>query len=80
LVLVNPKNTSLKCRKCGDIGKENRINQAEFECIRCGHAENADLNASINILAEGHSVIACGVERVISTAKQELPIRKPATV
>jgi len=80
LILIDPKNTSLKCRICGHIGEENRINQAEFECIRCGHAENADLNASINILAEGHSVIACGVERVISTAKQELPTRKPATV
>jgi len=80
LILIDPKNTSLKCRICGHIGEENRLNQAEFECVRCGHAENADLNASINILAEGHSVIACGVERVISTAKQELPTRKPETV
>ena len=76
LVLIPPKNTSLKCRICGHIAKENRINQAKFQCIQCGHTEDADLNASINILAEGHSVLACGVEALASTAKQELLIRK----
>jgi len=80
LMLIPPKNTSLKCRICGHIAEENRKNQAEFQCIQCGHTENADLNASINILAEGHSVIACGVETLVSTVKQELQIRKPATV
>jgi len=80
LILVDPKNTSLKCRICGHVSKENRINQAKFQCVQCGHTENADLNASINILAEGHSVIACGVEALDSTAKQELQIRKPTMV
>jgi len=79
LILISPKNTSTKCRICGHIAKENRKTQAEFQCIQCGHNENADLNASINILAEGHSVIACGVETIVSTAKQELQIRKPET-
>ena len=41
---------------------------------------DADLNASINILAEGHSVLACGVEALASTMKQELLIRNPAMV
>ena len=80
LMLISPKNTSLKCRICGHIAEENRISQAEFHCIQCGHTENADLNASINILAEGHSVIACGVGALASTVKQELLIRKPVTV
>ena len=77
LILIPPQNTSTRCRICGHIAKENRINQAKFQCIQCGHTESADLNASINILAEGHSVIACGVEALVSTVKQELPIRKP---
>ena len=80
LILISPRNTSLKCRICGQTSKENRINQAKFQCIQCGHTEDADLNASINILAEGHSVLACGVEALASTAKQELLIRKPVTV
>jgi len=77
LILIEPKNTSLKCRICGHIAKENRIKQSEFQCVNCGHTENADLNASINILAEGHSVIACGVPKAFGTVKQELQIRKP---
>jgi len=80
LILISPKNTSLKCRICGHIAEENRKSQAEFHCVQCGHTENADLNARINILAEGHSVIACGVEALASTAKQELLIRKPVVV
>ena len=58
LILISPKNTSLKCRICGHIAKENRVKLEEFQCVNCGHIENADLNASINILAEGHSVIS----------------------
>ena len=80
LILISPKNTSLKCRICGHIAKENRAVLEEFQCVNCGHTENADLNASINILAEGHSVIACGVEALASTVKQELLIRKPMVV
>ena len=80
LVLILPKNTSLECRICHHISKENRINQEVFQYQNCGHTENADLNASINILAAGHAVIACGVEALASTAKQELLIRKPAMV
>jgi len=80
LILISPKNTSLKCRICGHIAKDNRIKLEEFQCVNCGHTENADLNASINILAEGHSVIACGVEALASTVKQELLIRKPMVV
>ncbi|MFH1338477.1 MAG: transposase [Candidatus Omnitrophota bacterium] len=87
LVLIPPMNTSTECRKCHLIAKENRKTQDLFHCIRCGHIEDAHLNASINILvkglktlAAGHAVIACGVETVVSTAKQELLIRKPAMV
>ncbi|EJF06793.1 transposase [Thiovulum sp. ES] len=53
---VNPKFTSQKCSKCGYIDKENRKTQSEFKCLKCGHSENADLNASKNILAVGSTV------------------------
>jgi transposase len=35
------------------VSAENRKSQAKFECISCGHAENADTNAAKNILALG---------------------------
>lgn len=34
---------------CGYISKENRKSQAEFVCLKCGHSENADINAAKNI-------------------------------
>lgn len=52
VVKVNPKFTSKRCSKCGCIHKDNRdgaTNQAKFECVVCGHKENADINASKNI-------------------------------
>lgn len=50
--MVNPRYTSKRCSKCGNIHNDNRDcknNQARFECIVCGHKENADINAAKNI-------------------------------
>jgi putative transposase len=52
LKLVDPRNTSRTCSQphCGHVSQENRLTQADFLCVRCGHAANADTNAAINIL------------------------------
>jgi len=34
---------------CGCIDDGNRLSQEEFECIECGHKDNADFNAAKNI-------------------------------
>ena len=41
--------TSQQCPICGCIDKDNRKTQESFVCTNCGHADNADHNASINI-------------------------------
>ncbi|WP_346889194.1 transposase [Clostridium sp. UBA1056] len=46
---INPAFTSQKCSKCGNIDKENRLNQSTFICKNCGLNINADYNASLNI-------------------------------
>lgn len=49
---VNPRYTSKRCSKCGNIHDDNRDcknNQAKFKCVICGHEENADINAAKNI-------------------------------
>lgn len=46
VVCVDPRNTSRTCSQCGFVDKRNRRSQAEFSCIRCGHAAHADLNAA----------------------------------
>jgi len=46
---VDPRNTSRTCSVCGHCAKENRKSQACFCCVQCGHTDNADRNAAINI-------------------------------
>jgi IS605 OrfB family transposase len=50
VTLINPAFTSQQCPKCGHISKENRKTQEMFCCVSCGHTDNADYNASVNIM------------------------------
>jgi hypothetical protein len=47
------------------VSAENRKTQSKFECVECGYAENADLNAAINILRAGHARLACQVNGAV---------------
>ncbi|WP_122902168.1 transposase [Acinetobacter sp. B51(2017)] len=55
---VQSLNTSQTCSSCGHIAKENRLTQANFSYVECGFSENADMNASPNILAVGRNVLS----------------------
>ena len=46
---VQASYTSKMCPVCGCIEDENRPSQEVFECIECGHKDNADFNAAKNI-------------------------------
>ena len=48
LELVNPRNTSLTCSRCGVIDPANRDGE------RCGLRMDADMNAAINILRKAN--------------------------
>ncbi|MEK7990855.1 MAG: transposase [Thiotrichaceae bacterium] len=72
VIKVDPKYTSQTCPCCGHRSKDNRLTQANFECVECGYNQNADLVGALNVLARGHRVLACGVETLVSTVKQEL--------
>ena len=65
---VPPQYTSQRCSCCGYVAKGNRASQSRFECLDCGHTENADVNAARNILAAGHAVLP--VERWCSQTAQ----------
>ena len=45
--------TSQTCHECGAADAASRGSQAEFICVACGHAANADVNAAKNIPASG---------------------------
>jgi putative transposase len=51
--VVPAHHTSQTCPSCGQAAKENRATQARFECVSCGHADHADINAAVNIAARG---------------------------
>jgi IS605 OrfB family transposase len=53
LVIVPAPYTSQTCSECGHCDKKNRKSQESFCCVSCGHAENADFNASKNIASLG---------------------------
>ena len=52
---VNPKHTSQECCVCGHTHKENRHGE-RFLCLACGHIDNADANASANIVQRGTGI------------------------
>lgn len=60
LLAVPAHHTSQTCPCCGHVAKENRLKQAEFLCVDCGYAENADVVGAINVLERGQRLLACG--------------------
>lgn len=48
ILMVDPAYTSQKCNRCGYVDARNR-DHARFDCLRCGHNDNADHNAALNI-------------------------------
>ena len=63
--------TSQACNKCGHVAKENRKTQANFECVACGHRDNADINAALNILAFGVGATGRGDSGVTRSLKRQ---------
>ena len=65
LVFVNPAYSSQTCYSCGAIDKKSR-NGEVFKCTTCGHMDDADHNASVNILQRflnGQFTVARGTQR-----------------
>lgn len=53
VAFVDPHDTSITCRQCGQTTREFRDGD-DFACRRCGYEVHADVNAAINI-AQKHS-------------------------
>ena len=55
VVTVDPRYTSQTCAECGHVEAGNRVSQAVFRCLSCGHSAHADVNAARNILRAGRA-------------------------
>jgi transposase len=58
LVAVPPHYTSQTCPRCGHVCAQNRLTQAQLECVQCSLKENADVVGALNILRAGHARLA----------------------
>lgn len=75
--------SSKLCSHCGHLLSKLSLGTRQWTCPTCGTRHDRDLNAAKNILAEGHSVTACGADvrrpgatRTRSATKQETPPAK----
>jgi IS605 OrfB family transposase len=50
--IVEARNTSSGCRKCGQVNQEYR-DGPDFHCRRCGYEVHADVNAAMNLAQAG---------------------------
>lgn len=66
VVLIPSYYTSQTCSLCGHVEADNRKSQAKFVCLKCGHAENADVNAAKNILGLGLQSVASTLSTVLA--------------
>jgi putative transposase len=70
VALVDPRNTSRTCPRCGHVSKANRPTRAEFKCVSCGFAGAADTVAALNIRARARGdapMVAGSFQRQIPT-------------
>lgn len=54
-----PAYTSQACHQYGHVDQESR-KRSDFKCTACGHADDADLNAALNLLAFGNGAAGRG--------------------
>ena len=48
IIFVSPYKTSQRCHRCGKIDSGNRKGE-RFRCVSCGHEDDADHNAALNL-------------------------------
>ena len=59
VVEVNARGTSQICSTCGHRHKDSR-NRKHFQCLKCGHQADADVNAVLNIGDRGTYIFVRG--------------------
>lgn len=75
LIEVPAAYSSQTCAACGHVAAENRLSQARFICVACGHRDHADINAAKVLLSRGiHGEAVCGGSASGRPVKQKLRV------
>jgi putative transposase len=72
LFKVAAHHTSQECACCGHIHPGNRKTQADFECLSCGHQDNADHNAALVIRKRAINLILHSGTELVGADKNVL--------
>ena len=75
---VSPKFTSQTCSNCGRKPKERiELSVRMYECLACGHKEDRDVNAAINVLRVGLTGTLAGRAEAQEEGRLKAPVRMP---
>ncbi|MGK7872224.1 MAG: RNA-guided endonuclease InsQ/TnpB family protein, partial [Xenococcaceae cyanobacterium] len=69
---VNPRHTSVTCYQCGCVSKDNR-NGERFGSTECGYIEDADIQASKNILERGLKLLGIDLSQLCGVPAKVMP-------
>ncbi|NES86846.1 MAG: transposase [Moorea sp. SIO2B7] len=72
VVEVNPQYSSQECSQCGYLSPKNR-DKEKFLCENCGYCENADIQASRNILEPGLKKLAISLPKLPGVPRKVMP-------
>ncbi|HEY5271343.1 MAG TPA: transposase [Anaerolineales bacterium] len=75
VILVDPRNTSRTCPRCGCVNRANRPSQSVFSCVVCGFSGFADHIAAVNISRRA-DVNQPNVARYEAKAVQDTELRQ----
>lgn len=69
--------TSQKCSVCGFKGGKKELNVREWTCLNCGTVHDRDVNAAINILEAGQSVVETVEPQLITKVEKTVELETP---
>ena len=74
VIEVPPFYSSQECAACGHVHQDNRVSQAEFVCLSCGHTDHADYNAAKVIAMRGVRQLL--TEKCVTKEKKRCGIKR----
>ncbi len=80
VVMVEPRHTSQKCSRCGNIKHDLKLSDHIYHCNICDLTIDRDLNAAINVLNDALIKIGRGTPKFTPVEIEALPVRATSVV
>ena len=74
VVLMDPRHTSQRCSRCGNIKHDLKLSDRIYHCDTCKHTTDRDLNAAINIRNMGLIKVGRGTPEFTPVEIGALPV------